>query len=207
MTFAGFEAGRAAIVRLLEGSSALEIGWPAVALVLSAGVKAGMFGIIRNIARRATSPTLAAAAKDNLADVLTSSAAFVGILGSQFIAPIADPVAGCLVAIWILKSALEVWQENLTYLTGGGASEQLRGEIVNAASAVRGVERVHQVITEHAGPELVADLHINVDGNLPLFDAHTISDRVQERVEAIDGIDRAYVHLEPCEVIPREDAD
>lgn len=202
MTFAGYEAGRASIQRLLQGGAAVELGWPVVALLISAAVKALMYTSIRRIAHRATSTTLEAAARDNLADVLTSLAAFLGTLGSQFIHPLADPIAGAAVAVWIFVAAFEVWKENLMYLTGGGASEELRSRIVAAASSVVGVERVHQVITEHVGPELVADLHINVDGNLTLFDAHAISDEVAHRVQKLVGIDRAYIHVEPHEVPP-----
>ncbi|MBN1248106.1 MAG: cation transporter [Anaerolineae bacterium] len=205
MTIAAYEAGRAAVERFLAGGTTVSLGWPAAALLVSAALKSVMYVLIHRIAGQASSPTLDAAAKDNFADVLTSIAAFAGILASQFLHPLADPIAGAAVALWILHAALGVWGENLRYLTGGGASSELRQEIIAVSGAVQGVERVHQVITEHVGPELVADLHINVDGNLPLFDAHAISDNVRESVEALEGIDRAYVHVEPCEIIPRLD--
>jgi len=200
MTLAAYEAARMAVSRFIAGGSVIAGGWPTVVLVSSAGVKALMYVIIHRIAAKATSPALDASARDHLTDVLTSLAAFVGILGSQLIHPVADPIAGALVAVWIARSALDVWGENLRYLTGGSASAELREEIVQAAASVKGVIRVHQVITEHAGPEVVADLHVNINGHLPLFDAHAISDTVCDRVEALAGIDRAYVHIEPCMV-------
>jgi cation diffusion facilitator family transporter len=203
MTFAAYEAGRNALQSFIAGGNAVSLGWPTVALLTSAALKTVMYFLIHRIARQASSPTLDAAAKDNLADVLTSIAAFAGTVSSQFIHPLADPIAGAIVSLWIVRAAFDVWAENLKYLTGGGASSELREKIIEASEAVKGVERVHQVITEHVGPELVADLHINVDGNLPLFEAHAISDSVQASVEALDGIDRAYVHLEPCNTIPR----
>jgi cation diffusion facilitator family transporter len=205
MTFAGYEAGRVTIGRFLAGGVAIPPGWPTVVLLLSAATKVGMFASIHRIAAKTASSGLDAVATDNLADILTSLAALAGTLGSRFVHPLTDPIAGLLVALWIFRSAYGVWRENLTYLTGGGASTELRGKIVDRAQAVEGVIRVHQVITEHAGPELVADIHINVDGNLPLFDAHAISDEVRARIEELPGIDRAYVHAEPCDVIPRQD--
>ena len=199
MTIAAYEAARMAVVQFIAGGTAISGGWPTVALVTSAIIKALMYVWIQRIAGQVASPALDAAAKDNLSDVLTSLAAFVGTLGSRSIHPLADPIAGALVAIWIAKSAFAVWTENLKYLTGGGASAELHEEIIQAAKSVDGVLRVHQVITEHAGPEIVADLHININGDLPLFDAHAISDEVHKRVTALTGIDRAYVHVEPCE--------
>ncbi len=199
MTLAAVEAGRAALIGFLHGGQVVPAGWPTLVLVLSAGVKAGMYGGVHAIARKSHSPTLDAAAKDNLSDVLTSLAAFVGTLFSRVLHPLADPVAGALVALWILRAAAGVWLDNIRYLTGGAAPAELRDKIVAEAQAVRGVLNVHQVLTEHVGPQLIADLHINVDGTLPLAEAHAISDAVRHRVESLPEVDRAYVHVEPCE--------
>ena len=56
---------------------------------------------------------------------------------------------------------------------------------------------VHQVIAEYVGPQLRVDMHIDVDGSLPLDRAHAIADRVQEIVEALPEVDLAFVHVEP----------
>ncbi|MBN2003583.1 MAG: cation transporter [Anaerolineae bacterium] len=197
MTFAGYEAGRASIERLLIGGLAVEPGWPTLALLGSAAIKSGMFVSIRSIARSVSSPTLGTVAQDNLSDVLTSVAAFLGVLGSKFIHPLADPVAGALVSVWIFRAAWSAWKENLHYLTGGGAEPELREEIIQVVEAIAGVHGIHQIITEYVGAQLIVDLHINVDGDIPLTEAHEISDNVQAQLEALPEIDRAYVHVEP----------
>ncbi len=202
MTFAGYEAGRAAIERFINGGIAVEPGLPTAALLVSASIKAGMYISIRNLARKVQSSTLETAARDNLSDVFTSIAAFVGALGSRFFHPLLDAAGGVLVALWIFRAAWEAWRENLGYLTGAGAPIELRERITEVAASVPGVQRVHQVITEYVGPQLVADLHINVDGNLTLTEAHMISDQVVEQLEALPDVERAYVHVEPCELIP-----
>jgi len=202
MTFAGYEAGRAAVERFMIGGLPVELGWPMLALFISAAGKAAMYGAIRYIAVQVASPTLATVAQDNLSDVLTSGAAFVGIFGSRFLHPLADPIAGALVALWILRAALNAWKENLRYLTGAGAAPEVREEIAAVAATIPGVLGVHQVITEYVGPRLVADLHIDVDGDTPLFEVHRISDEVRLHLEALPEVDRVYVHVEPCQQNP-----
>jgi len=197
MTFAGYEAGRASIERFLLGGLAVKPGWPTLALLVSAAIKAAMYVAVCRIAAQVSSPTLRTVGQDNLSDVLTSVAAFVGTLGSKILHPLADPIAGVLVALWILRAALEAWKENLNYLTGAGAPSEVREEIAVAAGSVPGVLGVHQVITEYVGPRLVVDLHIDVAGETPLVDAHRISDEVQARLERRPEIDRVYVHAEP----------
>ncbi len=197
MAFAGYEALRASFVRFQQGGLAIEPGLPTIALLFSAAIKVGMYLYIHNTAKKLTSPTLNTAAKDNLSDVLTSSAAFVGAFGSRLIHPITDPIAGFAVAIWIFRAAFLAARENLNFLTGGGAPEELRQRIIQEASSVPGVLRVHHLMTDYSGPRLIADLHVNVDGNTTLTESHRITDEIIARLEAMPEIDRAYVHLEP----------
>jgi len=197
MAFAGFEAARAAFERFSTGGLAVEPGMPSLVLAGSALVKAGMFWSITRLARSLHSPTLETTAKDNLSDVLTSIAAFAGIFGSRFVHPLFDAGAGFIVSAWIFRAAFNAARENLRFLTGAGASAELREEIVKVASSVPGVLRVHHTMTEYVGPSLVVDLHINVSGQMQLKNAHAISDEVANRLQALPEVDRAYIHLEP----------
>lgn len=197
MSLAGYEAARTAIARFLEGGVAVEPGWPAVVLLGSALVKAWMFWTINKAAKTLDSPTLETTARDNLSDVLASLAAFVGAIGSSIIHPLADPVAGVVVAIWIFRNAFAAGKENLNFLTGAGASADLRQQVVEVAGKVPGVQRVHHTMTEYVGPRLVVDLHVNVDGSMSLDEAHAIADEVISRLEDLPEVDRAYVHIEP----------
>ena len=197
MTVAGVEAMRASIARSIEGGSAIPLGISTLALVISVLIKAGMFAIVHKVSQETSSPGLDAAAKDNLSDVVTSLAAILGILGSDFIHPILDPLAGIVVALWIFKAVYDTARENLGYLTGAGASEDLRKEILASVKDIPGLENVHHIITEYAGPKLVVEMHINVDGNKTLNEAHDICDQATEQLEALQEVDRAYVHVEP----------
>jgi cation diffusion facilitator family transporter len=197
MGLAGYEAARTSLVRFIEGGAAIEPGWPTAVLLFSALVKTGMFFVIRRIAEQLSSPTLATSSKDHLSDVLTSIAAFLGALGSSYLHPLLDPIGGLLVAMWIFRAAIMAGKENLDFLTGAGASAELRQQVVDVAAGVPGVQRVHHTMTEYSGPRLVVDLHINVDGNMSLDEAHIIADEVISRLENMSEVDRAYVHIEP----------
>jgi len=198
MALAGIEAARTAYVRYTEpGLSAIRLDLPTWVLLASALVKAAMYASITRISKRLHSPALATSARDNLSDVLSSLAAFVGVLGSNYIHPLADPVAGFLVAVWILRNAFLAGRENLGFLTGKGASQEKINQFVTAAESVPGVIKVHHIVTDYVGPRLMLDLHINVDGNSTVNHAHEISDEVTKRLESFPEVDRAYVHIEP----------
>jgi cation diffusion facilitator family transporter len=197
MAFAGFEAARNSIVRYMAGGEVIQVGLPTMVLLASAAVKAGMFVAISRIGKTLGSPTLATTAKDNLSDVLTSIAAFLGVLGSSFIHPLADPIAGFVVAIWIFRQVILVGKENLSFLTGRAATREEMDEFIKAAKSVPGVESVHHIMTDYVGPKLIVDMHINVDGAKTLIEVHQISDAVIIRLKEFPVVDRAYVHIEP----------
>jgi cation diffusion facilitator family transporter len=197
MGIAGYEALRSSIARFIAGGSAIQIDHPALVLLASAAIKTVMFFTIRKIAQKTNSPSLRATSKDHLSDVLTSVAAFVGIFGSNFLHPLLDPAAGLLVSLWIFKSAYEAGRENLRYLTGAGADAELRQKILDTAAKIEGVQNVHHMMSDYVGPKLVVDLHINLPGDLSLDEVHTVEDQVIDALEALDDVDRVYVHVEP----------
>jgi len=199
MGIAGYEALRTSIERFFAGGESIAPDLPTLILLVSAAFKAAMFFVIRNLASTTDSPTLRATAKDHLSDVLTSVAAFIGILGSNFLHPIADPAAGLLVSLWIFKAAFDAGKENLAFLTGAGADEELRQKIIETALDVPGVQQVHHMMSDYVGPKLLVDMHINLPGEASLDEVHEVTDRVIEALENLPEVDRAYVHVEPFE--------
>jgi cation diffusion facilitator family transporter len=198
MGVAGYTAISQGVERFRTGGGAVMPTWPTVVLLGSVLAKVVMYRLVLDLGRRAGSPALLATARDNLADVLASMAAWLGVLGSSLVHPLLDPIAGLAVALWIFRAMWEILRENLGYLTGRGASPEVTAEIVAAASAVPGVVNVHQVIADYVGPALRVDMHIDVDGDMTLHEAHAIAERVGNKVEGLDSVNMAFVHVEPA---------
>ena len=199
MGLTGYEVIRRSAAALFGNPEAIDLGWPAVALLGSAAIKAVMYLLVSRIARTIHSPAIEATAKDNISDVLTSAAALAGVVGSNFVTPLLDPFAGILVSIWIFRAAYQVLRENLGYLTGQAAPPEIIDMIVHEAKQVRGVDDVHQVIADYVGPQLRVDVHIDVNGDLPFTRVHQISDAVTDRLESLEPIDLVYIHVEPAQ--------
>jgi cation diffusion facilitator family transporter len=199
MDGAGVVAVREGVQRFLAGAVAVALGWPVAVLLASGSAKVVMYVLVRDAGLKAGSPAIRASARDNLADVLASLAALLGVLGSRFVHPLLDPVAGVLVALWIFRATWEILRENLGYLTGRGAPPGVTADIVGAALSVPGVLDVHRVIADHVGPRLRVDMHIDVHGGITLREAHAIAEQVEARVEALPRVGLAFVHVEPIE--------
>ena len=202
MAIAGYEALRTSISRFLAGGEAINFGLPMMVLLAGAIIKVGMYFWIMKLARKTDSPSLKVTAKDNLSDVLTSLAAFIGILGSSLIHPLLDPAAGFLVSLWIFNASFQAGKENLKFLTGAGADDDIRRKIIQTANKVNGVQGVHHMMSDYVGPKLIVDMHINMPAEATLEEVHALEDRVVAALEALKEVDRAYVHVEPFENPP-----
>jgi len=200
MSLAGLAVVRQAVNRLQGEPATFAWGLPAAILIGSALVKVVMYLMVRRLGQRARSPAIMASAQDNLADVISAGTALIGVLAASWLHPLADPLAGLAISIWIFRNAALILVENLGYLTGRAAEPELLEQIYAAARHVEGVMDVHRVIADYVGPQVRAELHVDVDGEISFLVAHQISNSVRDAVEALDEVDLVFVHLEPVQL-------
>ncbi len=166
----------------------------------SAGAKYLLFRYCAGMAETYHSPALRATAADNRADVLTAGAALVGVLGAAAGYPVLDPVAGGVVAVGILYAGVEIVRENVDYLVGGAPDDRLREKILRRALAHPDVRGAHDVVAHYVGPEVDVSLHIEIEGDRTLAEAHDIETDVVKRIREIREVDDVFVHLDPREL-------
>jgi len=186
---------------ILAGSPAA-VTSPTAAAVLagSAVVKYVLYRYCRNVGERRNSPALVATALDNRNDVLTASAALVGVVGAGVGFPMLDPLAAVVVSFGILYTGYEIVRDNVNYLVGAAPPEDLRSEIVALALAHPEVEAVHDVIAHYVGPEIDVSLHVEVEGDMTLLEAHDVETSIVESIRAIGQVDDVFVHIDPREL-------
>ncbi|AQL43474.1 cation transporter [Halorientalis sp. IM1011] len=145
------------------------------------------------------SPALVATALDNRNDILTALAALGGVVGAALGFPLLDPIAAALVGVGILYTGIEVVRDNLDYLVGAAPPEDLRAEIVRRALSHPEVQGAHDVIAHYVGPEIDVSLHIEVEGDRTLLEAHDIETAVIESIQRLPEVDDVFVHVDPKE--------
>jgi cation diffusion facilitator family transporter len=185
---------------LLSGSVEVARGPIAAAVLVASGVvKFLLYRYCLRIGTHNNSPALIATAVDNRNDILTAGAALVGVGGAALGYPILDPLAAGVVAIGILYTGVEVVQDNVDYLVGAAPPDDLRAEIVRRALAHPDVEGAHDVIAHYVGPEIDVSLHIEVEGDRTLLEAHDIETEVMEAIRDLPEVDDVFVHVDPKE--------
>ena len=196
----GFEVITQGVNRLFTGDR-MQPGLLPVLLVLGVLViKLFMHLYVREVARRTGSTALMASATDHRNDVLVSGAVLIGVLFSNLGFPIFDPIVAILIGLWIIKAGFSIGRDNIKFLMGEAPPAPLLEGIRETASAIQGVERVHDVLAHYVGTMIHIEVHINVSRELNVEQAHAIGKQVQAVIEGRDGVARAFIHIDPLGV-------
>ncbi|MFH1774693.1 MAG: cation diffusion facilitator family transporter [Methanobacteriota archaeon] len=150
------------------------------------------------IAKHIRSPALGADAQHHRSDVYSSLVVLVGIIGARNGYPFLDPAAGLLVAAVIVLIGFNVGKDNILQLMGTVSYPELNDKIEKFVSSMSGVKLIHRIKIHGIGAYFNVDLHVCVDENLPLSEAHKIAHEVQNKIkENFPEISYVLVHIEP----------
>jgi cation diffusion facilitator family transporter len=143
------------------------------------------------------STALAALAADCLNDLYTTVAAIIGVLGVFLGYPILDPIAGGLVSILVIYQGVDIGRENLDYLVGAAPTGAKRDEITAEIKSHGAVEGVHDLTVFYDGTVLEVEVHVEVDGEMSIREAHDLESELVDGLRAVDEVGDAHIHLDP----------
>jgi cation diffusion facilitator family transporter len=157
--------------------------------------------------RRLKSEVLRADAKHTRSDVLTSGTVLAALLGVWYGYPLLDPLAALLVAGFILHACWQIAHEASGILSDETvfAEREVR-QVVQTVPGVLGCEKIR---TRGAADHVFMDLHVWVDGQIPLAKAHHMSHVVKDTLMAtFPQLADVVIHIEPPPVAenPRSQA-
>ncbi|PAU84741.1 cation diffusion facilitator family transporter [Halorubrum salipaludis] len=153
------------------------------------------------------STALTALAADCLNDIYTTIAALVGVFGLLLGFPILDPVAGALVSVLVVYQGVEIARENVTYLVGAAPPAADRERVTAALRENPAVEGVHDLTVFYDGTDLEVEVHVEVDGEMTLREAHDIETELVTGLRNLEDVGDVHVHLDPSGVGEWKDAD
>jgi cation diffusion facilitator family transporter len=149
------------------------------------------------------SPALRATFIDCRNDVLVAGQGLIAVILAQYQLRMLDTVSALIIGLYILYSAYRVGMENIDYLMGKAPARDLLRRIQAAAEQVREVEEVDHVMGHYVGTFVHVELTARVDGLLSTADSHEVAEMTRVAVEAIENVDRAFVHIEPLPGRPK----
>lgn len=201
------------VKRLISGHANVDASiWTFAVMAVSIVVDLGRSRMLARAALIHRSQALEADALHFSTDVWSSAVVILGLLGvklAQWFPGLgflqeADAVAALLVACIVIGVSGRLGLRTIEALIDAspkGAAEKIKARI----EAIDEVFDCHAVRVRHSGPHYFVDLHVTLDGELPLHVAHDLTEKVEKIVQDILPEADVTVHPEPGPPPPSED--
>lgn len=108
-----------------------------------------------------------------------------------------DPLCGLFISLYILYTAWTITKEAFSILLDRELAEHIRKKIKNIAISHPKVKGLHELRTRSSGWKSFIQLHIVLDENIVLKDAHVIGDEVEAMILTAFPNSEVLIHTDP----------
>ncbi|EEY69672.1 Cation Diffusion Facilitator (CDF) Family [Phytophthora infestans T30-4] len=193
-----------AVTKLVDGFSSDEPEAPvlsAAAIAIAATaviVKIGLMFYSAWILKSTVSVAVEAIHQDNFNDMLSNSFAVAAYIVAA-VEPKAwyvDPAGAIIIFVYIMVAWGKMAWEQITQLVGVCASEEFIKEVKELCSRHHPSMELDIVRAYHFGSKYLVELEVVVPGEMSVKLAHDIALQVQFKVENLEEVERAFVHVD-----------
>ena len=171
------------------------------AALLSVVLKEGVYQYSMVKARQLKSQAVEANAWHHRSDALSSIGTAAGIGGAIVFGQrwtVLDPLASGVVGVFIAKVAVSLLHNGVGDLMEQSLPDEVEQEILKLAASVPGVTEPHELRTRRLGNHYAIELHILMDDDISLREAHNKSEEVENILREHYGKEtHISVHVEP----------
>lgn len=188
-------------IQSLQGMELPKPTWIALGMaIISIFVKEWLFHYTRRAARKIRSSSMEANAWHHRSDAYSSLATLFGIAGAMFFGAkwrILDPLAAVFVSVLIFVMAYKMAKQSVSELVEASLPKEITERISEIISTTPGVKDFHHLRTRQNGNNKIVDLHIKLDPNISLVQAHDIATEVEKRLKKEFDPIVVNIHMEP----------
>ncbi|KAG6763635.1 hypothetical protein POTOM_031065 [Populus tomentosa] len=147
--------------------------------------------------RSFTNEIVKAYAQDHFFDVITNTIGLVAALLANYLGGWMDPVGAIVLALYTIRTWSMTVLENVNSLVGKSATPDYLQKLTylcwNHHKAIRHIDTVRAYTF---GSHYFVEVDIVLPSSMPLQEAHDIGESLQEKLELLPEIERAFVHLD-----------
>jgi cation diffusion facilitator family transporter len=178
--------------------------WSFTVMTTSIVVDVSRSRILYRTARKYNSQALEADALHFSTDIWSSAVVILGLFCvklSEWAPNLAflrqaDSVAAMMVGLIVVYVSIQLGIRTIQALLDVAPSG-LEKKIKSAVEALAGVTDCHSVRLRYSGPQFFVDIHILVDGNQTLKDAHNLTEEIERVIQKLVPNADVTVHPEP----------
>ncbi len=193
--------------KIMHPESMGDVGWGIGVMLVSSVVNIIVSNMLFKVGKATDSVALQADAWHLRTDVYTSAGVMGGLaiiwVGKQFFGADLhwiDPIAAILVALLIIKAAVELTIQAARDLMDVSLPPE---EEASLREFIQGfhptVRNFHHLRTRKSGPNRFVDAHVLMDANMSVERAHEITDNINEEIKKRFPGTMVTLHVEPCD--------
>jgi ferrous-iron efflux pump FieF len=170
-------------------------------MAIACGVSFALVARLRSVARKTDSPALNADAVHYATDVYTNGAALFALLLVALTGwTLADPLISLLISGFILWSAVDVARDSVNVLMDRRLPRDIDAKVAAVVEGFRdqGVLGFHDLRTRRSGSLKFIDLHLEVEADQTLQQAHDLTVRVIDAIKKEVPRSRVQIHTDPA---------
>ena len=177
-------------------------GWIALmAALVSILIKELLFQITYRVGKRQNSQAVIANAWHHRSDALSSIGTTLGIGGAILLGPdwhVLDPLAAMVVSVFIVKVSLELMIPAINDLLEQSLPKEVENEILSIISENPKVKEPHNLRTRRIGNDFAIEVHIRVDGDMSVREAHALTKEIERKLyQKYGNTTHVVIHVEP----------
>lgn len=179
----GVELLKTSVEKVLNPTE-LVFSWIVVGvLILAIGIKIWQSKFYIHLGKKINSITLTATGTDSRNDVIATAVVVISLLFGKFTGLYIDGYMGCLVALFIIWSGVQLVRETMSPLLGEAPDPELVNQISDMAMSFDGVLGIHDLVVHNYGPgKTFASIHIEVDADGDLLTTHDTIDNIERKI-------------------------
>ncbi|MCX8713238.1 cation diffusion facilitator family transporter [Gilliamella sp. B3464] len=137
-------------------------------------------------------------------DMLMNIAVIFALALSWYGVAYADAFFAFFIALYICYSAYQIAYNAIQDLLDRALPDSDNVKIAEIIAAYPDVRGFHDLKTRQAGPLKFIQLHLELDDDMPLIQAHAIADSVEKRLSEEFSPATVIIHQDPISVVPIE---
>jgi ferrous-iron efflux pump FieF len=131
-------------------------------------------------------------------DILVNFSVIISLLLTSKLGwDLADPLFAIGIVAYIIWGAFSIGRSSLDFLMDHELPDKDRIRIREIALSHKGVINIHDLRTRSSGQKFFIQLHLEMDGNISLFDAHEISDALEISLREAFPTAEVIIHEDP----------
>ncbi len=167
-------------------------------MALSATATALLSRHLKRVARETDSLALEADARHLRTDIVTSLGVGAGLLLVRLTGkPWLDPAAALIVSALILHTGYKLAYDAMQPLLDARLPVEEEARIQEVLETHAGVLSYHKLRTRKAGSQRHIDVHVQIDDNSTLLEAHALTEELEDSIRAVLSGVVINIHIEP----------